>query len=278
MDLPIISIIKTVTELYGIYVLLGLVVFIITIVFLIFLVSIFTKTPFGFGIGFFKINFGSRDAVNKVALVKNLIEYQQESTEKIMRLEYSCIKRQLNYTEQKLSQFKYILNNNYLSLLTNKISQDDDLKLHKDYRSYQILIGMLTKELLSKIFEEAFIENHLEDFDEAGWKSYLNDKSNYILNYSAEFLDYMYGDGRLVTRKESSESEKKLFPEIKTLTKVIFDNARNCPEISESISKQSHVFRVAQWHLSKLAPKQFGDKKESTVVLNVHEDNLKNLK
>ena len=44
------------------------------------------------------------------------------------------------------------------------------------------------------------------------------------------------------------------------ISEQVFDDARNCEEISESIAKQNHIFRVAQWHLSKLAPKQFGDK------------------
>ncbi len=62
------------------------------------------------------------------------------------------------------------------------------------------------------------------------------------------------------------------------ISEEIFDDARACPEVNESIAKANHVFRVAQWHLSKLAPKQFGDKKEAAVTLNVHESNLTNLK
>lgn len=65
------------------------------------------------------------------------------------------------------------------------------------------------------------------------------------------------------------------------LTEDMLEAALLCPEISESISKQTMVFRVLQWHLSKLAPKQFGDKSEvkSTGTVNVvlHEDRLKEL-
>jgi|SRR6185503_16375406 len=42
----------------------------------------------------------------------------------------------------------------------------------------------------------------------------------------------------------------------------ILDRAVQCPAISEEIQKQAHVFRVAQWHFAKMAPKQFGDKKQ----------------
>ncbi len=60
----------------------------------------------------------------------------------------------------------------------------------------------------------------------------------------------------------------------------LLTSAVNCPAISEEIQKQTHVFRVGQWHYSKLAPKQFGDKKqtEQNINLNVHEDNLSKYK
>lgn len=65
------------------------------------------------------------------------------------------------------------------------------------------------------------------------------------------------------------------------MSEDILAAAINCPAISEEISKQNHIFRVMQWHLSKLAPKQFGDKSEvkSTGTVNVvlHEDRLKEL-
>ena len=62
------------------------------------------------------------------------------------------------------------------------------------------------------------------------------------------------------------------------ISEKIMDDAYNVEERNEAIAKQNLVFRVGQWHLAKLAPKQFGDKKESNVTLNVHEDSLKNLK
>ncbi len=54
----------------------------------------------------------------------------------------------------------------------------------------------------------------------------------------------------------------------------------DCDEVNESIAKANLILRGAQWHLSKLAPKQFGDKTttESKIEVTVHEDALKDLK
>lgn len=51
-------------------------------------------------------------------------------------------------------------------------------------------------------------------------------------------------------------------------------------ERPEAISKAMLRFRYYQWQLSKLAPKQFGDKKQVTqeMNVNVHERDLKELK
>lgn len=63
------------------------------------------------------------------------------------------------------------------------------------------------------------------------------------------------------------------------LTETMLATAYDCAENNEAIAKQNLVFRVLQWHLSKLAPKQFGDKKEIKQEMNltVHEDKLKEL-
>ncbi len=65
------------------------------------------------------------------------------------------------------------------------------------------------------------------------------------------------------------------------LTEDMLKAAIECPAVNEEISKMTMVFRVLQWHLSKLAPKQFGDKKEVnsnvTATVKLHEDRLKDL-
>jgi len=64
------------------------------------------------------------------------------------------------------------------------------------------------------------------------------------------------------------------------LSEKILSEAYTCPAVTEEIALANHQFRVTQWHLSKLAPKQFGDKKEvkTEMNLNVHEADLAHLK
>ena len=59
----------------------------------------------------------------------------------------------------------------------------------------------------------------------------------------------------------------------------LWDYVKDVPAITEELNKFDKTFRYHQWHLSKLAPKQFGDKKEikSETTLIVHEDALRNL-
>ena len=60
----------------------------------------------------------------------------------------------------------------------------------------------------------------------------------------------------------------------------IMRDAYSCPAVTEEIALANHQFRVTQWHVSKLAPKQFGDKKHVTqdMNVNVHEQDLAHLK
>lgn len=53
---------------------------------------------------------------------------------------------------------------------------------------------------------------------------------------------------------EAKETQGIIFAE------HILADAMNCREATEAVAKMNLVFRVGQWHLSKLAPKGFGDK------------------
>lgn len=223
------SIIQAITTIqYGIYITVGLIVFIILSILTIFLVSIFTKSPFSFGIGIFKLSFGSKyNSINKVGLINSILEYQEDHVRKIIKIENATVKRQLNYCEQKLSEFKYILTNNFLELLSSKLSDNDDAKLHKDYKGYQVIVSILIRQMVDEIFHSSFLENHFDEMEDLAWKMYLTDKTNYILNYKTEYLDSMYRSDMIVSREESYESEKKLIPEIREVLHSIYMNAKD---------------------------------------------------
>lgn len=64
------------------------------------------------------------------------------------------------------------------------------------------------------------------------------------------------------------------------ITDELWDKVESVPAVTEELGKFDREFRFHQWHLSKLAPKQFGDKKEvkSEMNINVHEQDLAHLK
>ncbi len=219
------DVLKAFVTLYGTPLSLGLICFIILCILSIFLVSILTKTSFGISLGFFKINFGNKNSSSK-NLIPSLLEYQESHIRNIVEVEKTTLKKQLSYCEQKLQELKFILTANYSKLLSKKLSETDDIKLHRDFRSYQILIGILIKELLDKIFHELLVQNHLEEMSPEVWENYISDKTTYIINFSSDFIDNLYGIGRLVSRQECYEYEKKSLPEIKELLKEIFENVK----------------------------------------------------
>ena len=65
-----------------------------------------------------------------------------------------------------------------------------------------------------------------------------------------------------------------------TVADDLWDEIEKVVPVTEEINLFNAKFRFQQWHLSKLAPKQFGDKKENKTEVNlvIHEDTLKSLK
>lgn len=58
----------------------------------------------------------------------------------------------------------------------------------------------------------------------------------------------------------------------------LWDEILECPPISEELSKFDKHFRYQQWHLSKLAPKQFGEKKQIEQSINATISHAQELK
>lgn len=89
-----------------------------------------------------------------------------------------------------------------------------------------------------------------------------------IANWRAERDDFF---GLYLAAKEKQAAE---------IAEYIWDYAQDVDERPEAAAKYTNLFRTAQWMTSKLAPKQFGDKKEIKQEMNVnlHEQDLAHLK
>lgn len=187
-----------------------------------------TKSALKLSLGPVKICLGSNKEDVKLdeKTLDLLIDTQQDNIKEMIKFEDDLLKRQMNYTEQKLSQLKFHLVSKYDSALSKKLGKGQDSRSHKDYRNYQILATMLNRDLLDKIFKSAFVENHLSEMDGLTWEHYLTDKTNFIMNHIGEFMDVMYGEGKILSRQETAEIERGLYDDVVKIVREIFDNIR----------------------------------------------------
>lgn len=232
------NLLQLIVSVGGVKSLFGLLI----LLYLGFLATLFTlnktKTTLRLSIGPFKISLGSKGFSLTQKNMDLLIDIQQENIKEMIRYEDELLKRQMNYTEQKLSQLKFVLVSKYNQALIKKLGKEQDARTHKDYRNYQILVTILNKELLDKIFRSAFIENHISEMDGQSWEQYLSDKTNYILNYVGEFMDIMYGEGKTLNRQEAADIERIVHDDLKKIIHEIFESIREmCLNFVEELGK-----------------------------------------
>ena len=191
------------------------------------IMSIKNKTGFNIAFGPFKFSLGNKNnTMNSMSFINDLLEFQEDHIRSIFQIETSLLKKQMNYTEQKLLEVKFHLCEAYANILSKKLTNGEDIKLHRDYRFYQRITTMLIKEVADNIFYPAFSENHFETMSEDVWYKYVNDKALYVLNFGDDLLGTLYEDAKAVSRKEASDSERESVPKTKEVVKAIFDMAR----------------------------------------------------
>lgn len=215
-------------ELYG---LVGSLVF-FGVIFIAAMILLFvlykTKSALNIAVGPLKFNLGSKKESNILSKDKLniLVGYIEDFQKRMSLSDNELLKRQMNVAEQKISQIKFLLVSSYVDHLSKKIEADEDPRNHKDYRNFQILTSMMLKEIAEKIFKTAFLDNHIVEMEGATWDNYLRDKSIYVLNFIGEFLDVMYGEGKILSRQDLAEIEKSRFEEIKQVVREILNSVR----------------------------------------------------
>lgn len=232
---PYVDAVTNFIQLIGVSGFFSIVWGILLFVLIIILIILKNKATFAIGIGPFKLKFGNKNKELDLEIIDFILSSQQDNIKKVVELENNSLKRQLKYTEEKLSQLKFLLISSYSSVLSKKLQSGEDVKTHKDYKSYKVLASVLIRELVDKIFKTAFEENHLSDMEESVWETYLFDKSVFVINFISEFMDTIYGEGKLINRNECSDIEKELYPDFKKMIKEIFENIK---EMNLQFSKE----------------------------------------
>lgn len=220
-----------ITKLFELYGLSGSLIFfgVAFTAMLIFLFVLYkTKSALNLAIGPVKFNLGAKKDSNSISKDKLLvlINHIEDFQKRSMFSDGELLKRQMNVTEQKISQIKFLLVSSYIEELSKKIESDEDPRNHKDYRNFQILTSMMLKELAEKIFKAAYIDNHIVEMEGSAWDNYLKDKSIYTLNFVGEFLDVMYGEGKTLSRQDLANIEKSRVDDIKQVVREILNGVR----------------------------------------------------
>ena len=162
---------------------------------------------------------------DKLIILKNSIRDRLEKIQSIKTED--SLARQLKFADEKIIEIKSLITNRFAKFLEAKLPESENAKTHKDYRSYQIMIGLLANEMKEKILKQSFIENHLASYSELEWEEYINQKADLICTLGCEFLDVMYDDNaKVVTAKELSEGNHDIILAVKEMIKMIYRKAK----------------------------------------------------
>ena len=204
-----------------------LMIFIVTL----YLISYFLKNPLNIGIGPIKLVFGGgkKSSIEDTSLVLDKIkstvyDYQNQ----IIDLKYETLRRQLNYSEEKLNDIKSLLSDVYSDLLKTKLDDKSKeyVKSHEQYKNYQMLIKIALNECVLVMLKKCFKENHLDEMDHVDWDNYIRHKTDTGIQHISDFLDLMYGHYFIVTREELRIANLKNSLGFYNMVKDIFDTGK----------------------------------------------------
>lgn len=209
-----------------------LLVTIVTIL-IVYLVVSFIGNQFDVQLGPIKIKFGGKK--NKEQLKKDkkyLIDKVKGITKKIehqiVELKYDTLSRQIKFTEEKSADIKSILSQIYSDLLKEKLPEEEkkNVKSHKEYRYYQMLLKIALYECVVLPLKKAFKINHINEITGIEWQKYINHKIDISISMLSEFFDIMYVNNLFVTREELSKGNDSKMSAFKEEMNEIINNSK----------------------------------------------------
>lgn len=185
-----------------------------------------------------------------------------EKCERIHEIRGDAVERQMKFADEKIVEIKSIVTNRYAKQLQEKIPAAENAKTHKDYRAYQIMIGLLSNDLRDKVLRVSLVENHILDYSDIEWEDYLNQKSELMITMACDFIDVMYdGGSKVVTLKDLSEGNQDIIHTVKEMIKMIFRKARHIS--LENKKKIDEIENEIETDLNKLKGVSVENKKTS---------------
>lgn len=215
---------------------------------LMFFLSWKTGKSFSFSLGPFKLALGGKkkDNIDRAVLIESVETIVREKVEEISHIKnLDTINKQMKYADERIIEIKSTVTNRYAKQLESELPDTEAAKTHKDYRSYQILVGLLTNNLSDKI-SQFLIENHILDYSDVEWEDYITEKSDLIVTMACDFIDVMYdcNNSNLISLRDLSDGNQDTMNTVRAIIKLIFRRARFIAQDSqkkiETLEKEIH--------------------------------------
>jgi hypothetical protein len=230
---------------FGIQVSIGLFAGCLLVILIIYIISAITGRNFGFELGPVKINTKKNgNGESKIDKIKTLLKFEnnKDNENSLLDTMVSAIKsrtrekdiiefqqtviNQMRCAEDFNIQIKSLMTGSYANLLKAKDSTID-VRQHRDYKFYQVLVSSILDELKRNTLKESIKSIDIIALSPQEFEQFAEQKINVMITLMIEYLDLMYQNTSLVSRDEVHKENENLSTKIKELYRTMYHNIRS---------------------------------------------------
>jgi len=217
---------------------------------LIYIISIFTNKSLNLNIGPLKLSTGNGkkklteeenyyiDAIKRIeglltfynrenyksqTLVDSIVDESIEKTEEKDKIKFKeTVTRQMIQAEEMNVEIKVLLTEKYADLLRKKLDDNSDVKQHRDYRFYQVIISSILDELKRSTLKQSIQNTDIIILSDLEFDTFVDQKASVMITIIIEYLDFMYNTTSVISRDDVHTENEKIKPEIKSILKELF--------------------------------------------------------
>lgn len=230
---------------FGIQITLSVLGGLLLILLIFYIISVISGRNFGFEIGPIKLNTKrNANSDGKVERIKTLLKFenQKENENSLLDTLVTGIKNrtrekdiiefqqtvinQMRCAEDFNIQIKSIMTTAYANLLKSK---DDtmDVRQHRDYKFYQVLVSSILDELKRNTLKESVKSIDINALSSHDFDQFVEQKTDVMITLMIEYLDLMYQNTNLVSRDEVHKENEALSPKIKEAYRNMYYNIKS---------------------------------------------------
>lgn len=219
----------------------GLIVFL-----MIYIISAITGRNFGLEIGSFKLNTrrnanGNDSRIEKIKVLLNF-DNDKDNENSILDTLVNAIKNktrekdivefqqtvinQMSCAEDFNIQIKALMTSSYADLMRQKDSTID-VRQHRDYKFYQVLVSSVLDELKRNTLKESIKSIDIISLSPQEFEQFVDQKVNVMITLMIEYLDLMYQNTNLVSRDEVHKENELLSVKIKESYRNLYYKIKN---------------------------------------------------